>query len=811
MDVQLQPLVQAVLLPAIQMPQPTSPVLPSLQSNGDDAHGGHGAHATASASASAELARAAVTALATAASSEAGGSAASGAAPRGAAPSAAWGGSEAGARAEGAVGSATVRRLGGAGTGAAPDSRAATGATALAAPLARPHAVPASRQPPVVSPASASCSKSGHRRQLDPASLDEALELAAQSAAVEQEGPGDWVDNTWEEAVKLWPLLNLAVQPEFAPPPRFQQAMETCMVCLLHAPQGRLCHARRMAELLDSPDAGPLLSYLDWLETALREVAQEVNLRSSASSCRTVLVPQRVRSALCSWPAERALLQQSAVSLWEALLAHGPEHHRSYVEWRKSVEARDTIQVQQEEECVRVAQELEGAAAFFSGQLREASGMEWPQLARTTQASLWNIQQLTTDMMQSQRDCWSHALEKYEALGARARACRASVSEARRQVRRHEQAFGQAAQRFTEVASQLVAWTSVLVPKLRLLEARREELREAVELRLLLPALEREHLAAEDELDVAQTELRKHRRHAQAGLRAAGAARSRRSPRTPEMDAVAGAVLARQYELRVTHTGGRVQTLAEQLREAERRLQEAEGALPLELEPDDDGSAPTSPRHRELLSSEERLAMKLASLEQFHEDMAVQVSEVHAERERELVMHQVADRKAEEALRRRMEPDFMCPIMHERLTEPVLAADGHTYERAAIEKWLQLHNTSPMTGAPLAHRYLTENFALRHLIAAYDAELAATEGTDGGRIDGTGCDDAGSAAGRTASPGDADGDDEDEDGEGDDDYQDDYTEDQEDERSSQALGNEEPDHRQAVDGETRARCELLGV
>merc|ERR1719361_2326026 len=57
------------------------------------------------------------------------------------------------------------------------------------------------------------------------------------------------------------------------------------------------------------------------------------------------------------------------------------------------------------------------------------------------------------------------------------------------------------------------------------------------------------------------------------------------------------------------------------------------------------------------------------------------------------------------------------------MSEPVLAADGHTYERQAIEKWLQLHNTSPMTGAPLAHRYLTENFALRHVIASYDARM----------------------------------------------------------------------------------------
>ncbi|CAE7518141.1 PUB50 [Symbiodinium microadriaticum] len=63
----------------------------------------------------------------------------------------------------------------------------------------------------------------------------------------------------------------------------------------------------------------------------------------------------------------------------------------------------------------------------------------------------------------------------------------------------------------------------------------------------------------------------------------------------------------------------------------------------------------------------------------------------------------------------------------------VLAADGFTYERQAIEKWLSMHNTSPMTGAVLAHRYLTENFALRHLIETYEAQLSEKRTTEGRR------------------------------------------------------------------------------
>ena len=41
--------------------------------------------------------------------------------------------------------------------------------------------------------------------------------------------------------------------------------METCVACLLHTPHGQLMQPAQMLELLDSPDAGPLLQYLSWL------------------------------------------------------------------------------------------------------------------------------------------------------------------------------------------------------------------------------------------------------------------------------------------------------------------------------------------------------------------------------------------------------------------------------------------------------------------------------------------------------------------------------------------------------------------
>jgi len=57
------------------------------------------------------------------------------------------------------------------------------------------------------------------------------------------------------------------------------------------------------------------------------------------------------------------------------------------------------------------------------------------------------------------------------------------------------------------------------------------------------------------------------------------------------------------------------------------------------------------------------------------------------------------------------------------MRDPVVAQDGHTYERAAIEEWFRscqdVELTSPMTGMPLASRILFSNHALRKTIEDY--------------------------------------------------------------------------------------------
>ncbi|KDO32118.1 hypothetical protein SPRG_03336 [Saprolegnia parasitica CBS 223.65] len=59
---------------------------------------------------------------------------------------------------------------------------------------------------------------------------------------------------------------------------------------------------------------------------------------------------------------------------------------------------------------------------------------------------------------------------------------------------------------------------------------------------------------------------------------------------------------------------------------------------------------------------------------------------------------------------------FTCAITHEVMTDPVVTADGQSYERAAIERWLTDHDTSPATNQRLPSRALLPNVALKKAI-----------------------------------------------------------------------------------------------
>lgn len=57
------------------------------------------------------------------------------------------------------------------------------------------------------------------------------------------------------------------------------------------------------------------------------------------------------------------------------------------------------------------------------------------------------------------------------------------------------------------------------------------------------------------------------------------------------------------------------------------------------------------------------------------------------------------------------------------MQNPVLTADGNTFEKAAITDWLNSNNKSPVSGLPLPSRTLKPNYALRLVLDDYKAIL----------------------------------------------------------------------------------------
>lgn len=80
-------------------------------------------------------------------------------------------------------------------------------------------------------------------------------------------------------------------------------------------------------------------------------------------------------------------------------------------------------------------------------------------------------------------------------------------------------------------------------------------------------------------------------------------------------------------------------------------------------------------------------------------------------------------RKKLEKVEFKIPAEMLCPISSDIMRDPVICADGHTYERATIAEWVRRKATSPLTNEPLAEPVLLiPNHALRSLITSFVEE-----------------------------------------------------------------------------------------
>ncbi len=81
--------------------------------------------------------------------------------------------------------------------------------------------------------------------------------------------------------------------------------------------------------------------------------------------------------------------------------------------------------------------------------------------------------------------------------------------------------------------------------------------------------------------------------------------------------------------------------------------------------------------------------------------------------------------------------ELLCPITLELMRDPVIAADGHTYEREAITAWLEARETSPKTGEDLPDKRLIPNHVLRGQVIAWTEARSSSKAAAAGEDDGS--------------------------------------------------------------------------
>ena len=134
------------------------------------------------------------------------------------------------------------------------------------------------------------------------------------------------------------------------------------------------------------------------------------------------------------------------------------------------------------------------------------------------------------------------------------------------------------------------------------------------------------------------------------------------------------------------------------------------------------------------LDEHAKAAKKAAALKEAEDQMAAAAAKQQRDEARIETQRREIEQLRDVIAKRGKPPEAVCPMSLDLMIDPVLAADGHTYERHILEKWLEEHDTSPLTNEVLAHKNLTPVQAVRALVQRFIEECRAA-GTDPDAMD----------------------------------------------------------------------------
>jgi hypothetical protein len=100
-------------------------------------------------------------------------------------------------------------------------------------------------------------------------------------------------------------------------------------------------------------------------------------------------------------------------------------------------------------------------------------------------------------------------------------------------------------------------------------------------------------------------------------------------------------------------------------------------------------------------------------------EVVKQLSVTRSERTRKPNQTSAATSKVDDDKQKSLVLDNLtCPLTMNVFVDPVIAADGFTYERSAIKKWLEKNDCSPMTNQKLSTKDLSPNNVIKLIINA---------------------------------------------------------------------------------------------
>ena len=85
------------------------------------------------------------------------------------------------------------------------------------------------------------------------------------------------------------------------------------------------------------------------------------------------------------------------------------------------------------------------------------------------------------------------------------------------------------------------------------------------------------------------------------------------------------------------------------------------------------------------------------------------------------------DLEQDSQLMKILEDEFICPIYQRPIHNPVITPAGISYEKEALEGWLDVNGSDPSTKEPLQKDKLIQNLALKGLISKIYKEVPKLE------------------------------------------------------------------------------------